>query len=66
MQVVESYANAVGKERDATLPWDDLKYIVGEIMYGGHITDIWDRRVCAAYLENMLTAAILKVRMRPC
>ena len=34
-----------------TVPWDDLRYIFGEIMYGGHITDAWDRRTCNAYLQ---------------
>ena len=32
------------------IPWDDLRYIFGEIMYGGHITDNWDRRVNTTYL----------------
>jgi dynein heavy chain len=34
-----------------SIPWEDLRYIFGEIMYGGHITDAWDRRVCKSYLE---------------
>ena len=34
-----------------SVPWDDLRYIFGEIMYGGHITDSWDRRTCNAYLQ---------------
>jgi dynein heavy chain len=33
------------------IPWDDLAYIFGEIMYGGHIVDDWDRRLAKAYLE---------------
>ncbi len=33
------------------IPWDDLRYIFGEIMYGGHIVDDEDRRLCKTYLE---------------
>lgn len=29
-------------------------------MYGGHITDKWDRRVCAAYLEEVMKPEILQ------
>ena len=36
------------------VPFDDLKYIFGEIMYGGHIVDDWDRRLCNAYLDNCM------------
>eukprot|EP01059_Diplonema_ambulator_P034998 TRINITY_DN8108_c0_g1_i3.p1 TRINITY_DN8108_c0_g1~~TRINITY_DN8108_c0_g1_i3.p1 ORF type:complete len:4672 (+),score=1974.47 TRINITY_DN8108_c0_g1_i3:105-14120(+) len=36
------------------IPWDDLRYVFGEIIYGGHITDDWDRRLCAAYLEQFI------------
>ena len=36
------------------IPWADLKYIFGEIMYGGHIVDDWDRRLCNSYLEYLL------------
>lgn len=46
--------NTTGK-----IPWDDLKYIFGEIMYGGHIVDDWDRWLCAALLDNLLTPSLL-------
>ena len=36
-------------EASAKIPWADLRYLFGEIMYGGHITDNWDRRLCAAF-----------------
>ena len=32
-------------------PWQDLRYIFGEIMYGGHITDDFDRRTSSTYLS---------------
>ena len=32
-------------------PWEDLRYIFGEIMYGGHITDPWDRLTNSTYLD---------------
>lgn len=33
------------------VPWDDLRYMFGEIIYGGHITDDWDKRLCQTYLQ---------------
>jgi len=36
------------------IPWDDLRYIFGEIMYGGHIVDDWDRRFCSAFLVHLM------------
>ena len=38
----------------AQVPWTDLRYLFGEIMYGGHITDDWDRRLCKTYLEEYM------------
>ena len=31
------------------MPWEDLRYLFGQIMYGGHITDDWDRRPCQTF-----------------
>jgi len=41
------------------LPWDDLRYIFGEIMYGGHIVDDWDRRMCQKYLLYFMRDELL-------
>jgi len=46
------------------VPFQDLRYLFGEIMYGGHITDFWDRRTCQTYLdvtfhEGLMSAAEL-------
>ena len=49
--VLQAYLEAAPS---GTVPWDDLRYILGEIMYGGHITDAWDRRTCNTYLQVLL------------
>lgn len=41
-------------ENNNKVPWEDLRYLFGEIMYGGHITDDWDRRLCRTYLSVYL------------
>jgi dynein heavy chain len=42
------------------VPWADLRYLFGEIMYGGHITDFWDRKVDNTYLAVLVTPALLE------
>jgi dynein heavy chain, axonemal len=42
------------------IPWDDLKYIFGDIMYGGHIVDDWDRIFCSAFLNNLMNDTLLE------
>ena len=41
------------------MPWEDLRYLFGEIMYGGHITDDWDRRLCRTYLEEYMNTDVI-------
>ncbi|CAL8089314.1 unnamed protein product [Calicophoron daubneyi] len=41
-------------EANSKVPWEDLRYLFGEIMYGGHITDDWDRRLCRTFLQEYL------------
>jgi len=63
-----SYPFSIGDLRDSYLvlnkymennqggkvPFDDLIYIFGEIMYGGHIVNDWDRRLTINYLYNIM------------
>jgi dynein heavy chain len=47
-------------ESNPKVPWTDLRYLFGEIMYGGHITDDWDRRLCKTYLEEYMKPDMLE------
>ncbi|KDO33800.1 hypothetical protein SPRG_01679 [Saprolegnia parasitica CBS 223.65] len=50
----------VEKTLDGPLPWDDLRFIFGDIMYGGHITDFWDRLTNRTYLGTLFTEDALR------
>uniref|UniRef100_A0A671VS67 Dynein axonemal heavy chain 17 n=1 Tax=Sparus aurata TaxID=8175 RepID=A0A671VS67_SPAAU len=47
-------------EANPKVPFDDLRYLFGEIMYGGHITDDWDRRLCRTYLEEYIKPEMME------
>jgi dynein heavy chain len=46
-------------EKYEVVPYNDLIYIYGEIMYGGHITDDWDRRTNNTYLKKLISPKLL-------
>jgi len=58
-QVLNNYLNNA-ENLGTEVPWPDLRYIFGEIMYGGHITDYWDRRVNNTYLKVLVTPELLQ------
>jgi dynein heavy chain len=35
-------------------PWETIRYLIGEAMYGGRVTDSYDRRVLVTYLEEYM------------
>ncbi|EGV97391.1 Dynein heavy chain 11, axonemal [Cricetulus griseus] len=47
-------------EASPNVPWEDLRYLFGEIMYGGHITDAWDRKLCRVYLEEFMNPSLIE------
>ena len=36
------------------------RYIIGEIMYGGHVVEDWDRRLTLAYLQTLFQEGLLE------
>nr|XP_020468391.1 dynein heavy chain 11, axonemal-like isoform X3 [Monopterus albus] len=53
-------------EANTKVPWEDLCYLFGEIIYGGHITDDWDRRLCRAYLQEFMHPKMLEGELFLC
>ena len=41
------------------IPWDAMKYMTGQINYGGRVTDDWDRVLLLKVLERFYTDDIL-------
>jgi dynein heavy chain len=56
--VLRNYLNN-SEQLGTEVPWADLRYLFGEIMYGGHITDFWDRKVDNTYLAVLVTPELL-------
>merc|ERR1711871_32633 len=46
-------------ENNSKVPWNDLRYLIGEVMYGGHVFNDWDRRLTNCYLELWLREQLL-------
>ncbi len=46
------YLNKCGP--DDQIPWTSLKYLIGEAMYDGRVTDNYDRRIMMTYLDEYM------------
>lgn len=46
------YLNKALVNKEENLPWETLRYLIGEAMYGGRVTDDFDRRVLNTYLKE--------------
>jgi len=51
--------NYMENNSGASIPWQDLRYIFGEIMYGGHIVNDFDRTLAKCYLEFYMKDELL-------
>ncbi|XP_068620608.1 LOW QUALITY PROTEIN: dynein axonemal heavy chain 10 [Battus philenor] len=50
MQILQCYLD---RTTDA-VPWATLKYLFGEVMYGGRVIDDFDRRVVGTYMDEYM------------
>ncbi|XP_072503821.1 dynein axonemal heavy chain 14 [Notamacropus eugenii] len=42
------------------IPWEAIYYLTGEIIYGGRVTDCWDRLCLLSLLKNFCNPNVLK------
>ena len=54
MSLIELYLEKAHELKEEGLPWETLRYLIGEAMYGGRVTDDYDRRVLMTYLEEYM------------
>jgi dynein heavy chain len=53
-KLIDLYLQKSYKNQNQNVPFKSLKYLIGEIMYGGRVTDIYDRRIINTYLDEYI------------
>jgi dynein heavy chain len=53
-------SNYMENSAGGKIPWADLRYIFGEIMYGGHIVNDFDRLLANTYLQWIMKDDLLE------
>ncbi|XP_065594770.1 dynein axonemal heavy chain 10 [Cyrtonyx montezumae] len=52
MEILNTYLTKAFQQNDDKIPWSSLKYLIGEVMYGGRAIDSFDRRVLTVYMDE--------------
>ncbi|XP_043285223.1 dynein axonemal heavy chain 10 [Venturia canescens] len=53
VMILDTYlTKAMVSKEPNRIPWNSLKYLVGEVMYGGRVIDSYDRRVSKIYMDE--------------
>ena len=51
-RLIALYLNKAMENGDDMMPWGSLKYLIGNAMYGGRVSDDFDRRVLVTYIDE--------------
>jgi dynein heavy chain len=54
VQILDTYLTKAMEAKDVRIPWNSLKYLIGEVMYGGRVIDDFDRRIVATYMDEYM------------
>lgn len=52
--LIKLYLEKTHATQEEVLPWDTMRYLIGDAMYGGRVTDDLDRRILITYLQEYL------------
>lgn len=63
-QLISMYLNKANDNNEEELPWETLRYLIGEAMYGGRVTDDNDRRILNTYLNEFLGSFIFDTNQK--
>ena len=53
-RLLDMYLTKAYDNQDENVPWASLRYLIGDAMYGGRVTDSFDRRILVTYLEEYM------------
>lgn len=54
MALIGTYLGKAFENGDEYIPFGTLRYLIGEAMYGGRVSDSFDRRILTTYLDEYL------------
>jgi dynein heavy chain len=54
MDILKTYLTKALENSDNKIPWSSLKYLIGEVMYGGRAIDDFDRRILRTYMDEYM------------
>lgn len=54
MEILDTYLTKAQAIKENRLPWNSLKYLIGEVMYGGRVIDDFDRRIVQIYMDEYM------------
>ncbi|XP_041455872.1 dynein heavy chain 10, axonemal-like [Lytechinus variegatus] len=53
-EILGTYLTKAFEQGDTKIPWNSLKYLIGEVMYGGRAIDNFDRRILNTYMDEYM------------
>uniref|UniRef100_A0A336KTI1 CSON011058 protein n=1 Tax=Culicoides sonorensis TaxID=179676 RepID=A0A336KTI1_CULSO len=54
IQILGIYLSKAISMKETRIPWNSLKYLIGEVMYGGRVIDDFDRRIVQTYMDEYM------------